>query len=122
MTIAELSHDQKLALVALMEAVALADGEIGEGEQREIAAVADVLGEDAYRALLDEVDSKFASIDELKQYLAGITDPAARETVFGLVWAEAAADPTIVHGESDLLQWLSQAWGIEPVSPAGEDA
>ncbi len=122
MTIGELSHDQKLALVALMEAVALADGEVGEGEQKEIAAVADALGEEAYRALLDEVDSKFASIDSLKQYLTGITCPEARETVFGLVWGEAVADPTIVHEESELMQWLAQAWGIEPASPAAEDA
>jgi len=113
MTISDLSHKQRIALVALMEAVAMADGSVTEGESSRIGAVAEALGDDEYRRLLNEADERFEDLDHLKQFLETIADRNARELIFGTIWEEAVADPTIVHRESELLQWLSGAWGVD---------
>ena len=112
MTIANLSHDQKLGLVALLEAVAMANREISEGEQKEIAMVATALGDEEYRKLIGEVETRFDGLDSLKEFLKTIEDKPARDLIFGTVWEESTADPLIKETESDLLDWLAKTWDI----------
>ena len=114
MTLSELSYEQKIALVALMKAVAMANAKVSDGEARGIAGVADALGDETYRTLLDEAESRFESVDALKEFLGKITDTAARELIYGTVWDESMADPDIQHSESELLQWLAKSWEIAP--------
>lgn len=115
MNVKELSHDQKLALTALMKAVALSNGAITEGAQREIAEVAKELGDEDYRAILSEADRKFRDLKELKNFLVQIREQEARELIFGLVWEESVADPDIRHEETELLSWLAEQWRIQLV-------
>ncbi|MFC1498379.1 TerB family tellurite resistance protein [Verrucomicrobiota bacterium] len=113
MSLATLSHEQQIALTALMKAIAMANGVISEGEARGIARVAKELGDEVYRSLLDEADKRFKDIDELKRFLSGIEDTSARNLIYGTVWEESVADPDIKHIESDLLNWLKTTWNIQ---------
>ena len=114
MTLLELSSDQKLALVALLKTVAMANATVSEGEAQRIAGIANALGDEDYRALLDEAETRFENLDALKDHLSTITDIDARELIFGTVWDESMADADIQHSESELLQWLAKTWEIQP--------
>jgi hypothetical protein len=112
MTLLQLDHEQKLALVALMELFALADGSVSESEESQINQVADTLGDDAYRELLDEAESRFADIDMLKGLLLTIKERGARELIYGMVMEEVMSSPSPVQSP-DLLDWLKDEWDIE---------
>ncbi len=113
MSFTTLTHDQQLALIALMEAIAMANGTISEGERRGIDKVATDLGDEVYRTLLDEVDSRFESVDELKAFLKEIKEKEAQELIYGTVWEESVADPDIKQNEAELVNWLQAEWQIE---------
>jgi hypothetical protein len=66
-----------------------------------------------YRAVLEEVDNRFADLDALKAYLEGIDDQGSRELIYGTVWQEAVATPSVSHDESELLAWLASTWEIQ---------
>lgn len=72
MTLDGLSHDEKLVLVALVEAVAMSNGIVSEGEIRGIGKIVEEIGEDDYRKLMDEADTKFDNLDDLKGSLSSI--------------------------------------------------
>ena len=112
MEITDLSHEERLALVAALEAVTLSDGEVSDPEQREIGLIAGQLGDETYRALLDEADPKFPGIEELKRYLEGIQGQQARELIYGMLLEETLAQPAADHARSEFLAWLGQAWNI----------
>ena len=112
MTISDFSHEQKLALVGLMEAVVMANVTVTEGEQQQIGKVADALGDEQYRLLLEEVEKRFTDMDSLKLFLETVQDTDARELIFGTVWEDAMADPAMTELESDLLNWLAETWHI----------
>jgi hypothetical protein len=56
MELRDLNPDEKIALAALLEFVVLASGHVTENEEREIDAIVDEIGEDAYRQAVEEVD------------------------------------------------------------------
>lgn len=111
MDLKELTHDEKLALVALVEVVVASDTEVSEDEQRHIALLADAFGDEAYPALVDEVDERFADEEALKAFLTGISRQDARELIYGTVLDSALPDLIDRH-ESSLLGWLATEWGI----------
>jgi len=113
MTLSDLTHEQQVALVALMQAVTLADGIVSEDQVKGITAVTDEIGEEAFRALLEEAHTRLEDIDELKTFLGRIEGEEARQLIYGTVWEESMADPNIQHAESELLLWLARTWGIE---------
>ena len=116
MELADLSHDQKIALVALMEAVAMSDTDVTEAEQREIGEVARALGDQEYRSLMEEADERFADLDSLKVFLQAVEDQEARELIYGTVWEEAIANPVLNPIESVLLDWLAREWDLQKPS------
>jgi hypothetical protein len=113
MSFKNLDHDQQLALVALMTGVAMANEEISEGEIKCIEKVANELGDETYRSLIDEAAKHFANADDLKNFLKGIEDKSVQELIYGTVWEESMADPDIKHNESELLDWLKTIWNIQ---------
>lgn len=56
MELHDLNADERIALAALIEFVVMASGHVTEDEEREIQAVVDEIGEDAYRQAVEEVD------------------------------------------------------------------
>ena len=113
MELNELSHEQQLALVALVEEMASVDRMVTEEEGKEIGGIAEALGDDAYRALLDESERRFANEDQLRAVLAGITDQQVRETIYETALEVADAEPPVGSVRSDLLDWLAKTWNIE---------
>jgi uncharacterized tellurite resistance protein B-like protein len=113
MSIASLTEDQQIALVALFKTVAMADGEVSGGETTQIDKIAVALGNETYRRLLDQAESRFRGVEDLKRFLATIDDDAARNLIYGTVWEESMADPAREASESELLDWLAATWNIK---------
>jgi hypothetical protein len=123
MELADLNKDEQLALTGLLEYVVLASGHVTADEQNEIDAIVEALGEDKYRAAVEEVDSRFPDEASLRTFLGTIERQDAREIIYGTV-IEAALTDTVEGRESALLEWLADAWKIEvtyETPPASEE-
>ena len=112
MTISDLSHEQKLALVALLELFTMADGVVYENELKEINVVANALGDEEYRSLLEEAESHFSDVEMLKASLETIKEREAQELIFGLLLEDVMSAPGIPRS-SAMLDWLKDTWKIE---------
>lgn len=111
MELSDLTHDERLALVALMENVVGSDAAVSEDEEARIADIAGVFGDEAYRVLATEADERFADEPQLKTFLAALIRPEARELIYGTVLDAALANGVDQH-ESSLLGWLASTWNI----------
>ncbi len=125
MELADLNKDEQIALAGLLEFVVMASGHVTEDEQAEIDAIVDALGEDKYRAAVEEVDRRFEDEQQLRTVLSKIERQDAREVIYGTVM-EAAITDTVEGRESALLDWLATEWKIEVSydesgGPAGEE-
>jgi hypothetical protein len=112
MNINELNHDERLALVALLKAVILAEQRVPIEEREELQCIVEELGEEPYQSLLSEVDERFSSEDDVRQCLAKISRQDARELIYGTIM-EMALSASIDRGESEVLGWLADAWKIK---------
>lgn len=112
MDASELNEKERIAVLALLQRVVSADGRVTDGEADEIAELVDAFGEDSYRAAFEEASRRFTDEQSLKTFLATIDRPEARELIMGLM-LEAAIPGAVEGHESALLDWLSDAWGIE---------
>ena len=112
MEIAELSHEQRMALVALVETMAVVDGEVSEEEEQEIGGIAEALGDETYRRLLDEAGRRFPDERRLRAFLPSITDPEARDLIYEKVVEAAQAEPPVGSERAALLEWLARTWDI----------
>ena len=121
MELSDLTHDQHLAMVALAEAVAISDGTVSDAEGREIGRIASALGEDAYRRLLDEAETRLSDRKDLEAFLETIKGQEARELIYGTALEEAMSEPSADHGAAQLLEWLAGAWGIRVELEPGTD-
>jgi hypothetical protein len=111
MELRDLNHEERLSLVALLQEVVGADSSASEAEANAIDRVVQALGEDEYRRLVDEVDSRFTDEGSFKAFLAGIDRQDARELIYGTVLETATAD-TISTSESEILDWLARTWNV----------
>ena len=112
MTLTELSHEQKLALVALLELFTMADGTVSDGEAAKINQIAEALGDAEYRALLDESEEQFADVEMLKEALQAIHEQGARELIYGLAMEEVMNSPSTTPCP-EILGWLRSEWDIQ---------
>lgn len=111
MTINELSRDEKLALVALTEVAVISDRDITDKEVAQVENIVDELGEDLFQELAEEAESRFAERTDLKTFLATITNPDARELIYGTVLNENLAN-TIPHEQAEFMDWLGAIWDL----------
>lgn len=112
MNIAELNVDERLALVALLKAVILAESRVPIEEVEELQDIVAELGEDTYQSLLTEVDERFSSEDDVRKFLLKISRQDARELIYGTIMEMALTD-SVDRGESEVLDWLADAWKID---------
>jgi uncharacterized tellurite resistance protein B-like protein len=122
MDLTQLTAEERIALVALLEFVIESDGRVSEDEADRIDAVVAAIGEDAYRTAAAEVDRRFEDEDGLRAFLPSITRPEARELIYGVI-LEAAISDAVNARESELLEWLADVWQIasqidEPEPPS----
>ena len=112
MSISELNADERLALVALLKLVVLADRRVSEEETDEIQEVVETLGGDPYQKALDTVENRFTDEKKLKEFLSTITNQDARDEIYGLILV-AASNEALQGEEPELLGWLAKAWNIQ---------
>jgi hypothetical protein len=111
MELRDLSHEERLALVALLEVVLESDRAVSDGEVADIDRVVGELGRDEYQRLVLEVDRRFPTEDELKAFLPSITRQDARELIFGTV-LDTAIEDSLDPRESEFLDWLATLWNV----------
>jgi uncharacterized tellurite resistance protein B-like protein len=110
--LADLNAQERVALLALLQKVVGADGRVSEEEQDEIAELVEAFGEDGYRQAFEEAGRRFGNIEALKSFLREVGRPEARELIMGML-LEAAIPGAVEGHESELIDWLSDTWGIE---------
>jgi hypothetical protein len=112
MELPDLTHDERLALVALLEWILKSNVRSTEDEYARIEGVVDALGEDAYQALADEVGTHFANDADLRTFLPSIARQEARELIVATVMDVAMADAVDTR-ESEMLEWLADLWQVD---------
>lgn len=120
MELRDLNHDEQLALLGLVQFIGESNHEVTDEESETIADVVQAIGVAHYRKVAGEADERFADEAALREFLVNVARPEARELIYGTALEVALAD-TMGHGESELLDWLANAWNIE-VSVADDDS
>jgi hypothetical protein len=120
MELKDLTLDERVALVALIELVTEADAVIAEDEASAIDAVVEALGEEAYSEAADAVDERFDDQMQLREYLPTITRRTAQHLIYGTV-LEAAMVNSVDPREGELLDWLAETWDITERLKAPEE-
>jgi hypothetical protein len=111
MEVTDLTHDERFALVALLELVVESDRTVSEDEVAELGRVASVLGAEEYDRLADEANQRFTDEDALKAFVLCVRRQDARELIYGQV-LEAAVENGVDKLEAELLDWLAKTWGV----------
>src|SRR4051794_38599663 len=111
MELNELTADERIALIALLEMVVAADREVTYEELAQIKRVMHALGDRAYREAVEAADARFDSDDAALEFIAAIERPEARELIY-----ESALEAAVAHGvaghESEFLTRLQKHWRL----------
>lgn len=118
MELNDLTAEEHIALVALLELVIESNARVSEAEADRIDAVVEAIGEDAYRRAAAEVDRRFHDEQDVRTFVSTITRQEAREIIYGTLFEAAITDAVDSH-ESALIEWLADAWEIKPQAGEG---
>jgi hypothetical protein len=111
MELRERDHDERLALVALLELVLESDRRTVDGEVAELDKVIDALGREEWQQLIAEVDRRFPTEVELQAFLPSIVRQDARDLIYGTA-LDTAIEDAVDMFESQLLDWLAKLWNV----------
>jgi hypothetical protein len=121
MSVDDLSHDERLALVALTELAVISEHNITDNEVAKVDEIVEALGEASFQDLAEEAERRFADRETLKVFLKSITRQEARETIYGTVLSETLAD-TIPHEQAEFMGWLGAEWNVPITLEGGTNA
>jgi hypothetical protein len=107
----ELTRDELLALVGLLERVVAADSDISDDELEQLQTIIDRIGERTYADAVGELDRRYPNEEGLRALLGTVQRQEARESIWGTVF-EAAIPDSIHLRESPFLEWLAKEWGL----------
>jgi hypothetical protein len=113
MKLTDLDDDERLALVALMRGIVLADGDVSDGEAKILPGLAEAIGKQAYHETFDLVGQRFSDEEGLKKFLLEIKRQEARELIYRTLAGLASVDG-VSPTERYHLKWLEGAWGVKP--------
>lgn len=111
MELSDLTRDERVALVALLNLVVESDAMVSDDELTEVQRVVAAVGEAAYAEAVGEADARFHDEAELKAFLPSITRQDARELIYGTV-LQAALPDAMGTLESTMLEWLAKEWRV----------
>src|SRR5262245_57154548 len=111
MEITDLTHDERLAMVALLGLVVQSGRRIAEDAGVRLGRTAPGLGADGYDRLADEANRRFTDEDVLKAFLLSIDRQEARELIYGQV-LDTAVENGVDTLEAELLDWLAKTWHV----------
>jgi uncharacterized tellurite resistance protein B-like protein len=111
MELNELTADERIALVALLELVVAADGDVSYEELAQIKRVMHAVGDRAYREAVKAADERFESDDVALAFITAVERPEARALIY-----ETAIEAAVAHGvagrESELLTQIQKRWRV----------
>jgi hypothetical protein len=111
MELADLQHDERLALIALVKSVVAANARATAEESAAVRSIAAAFGPATYRALADESAERIADEESLRAALKGVARQDARDLIYGTALEAATADVPD-DDESSFLGWLRRTWRI----------
>jgi uncharacterized tellurite resistance protein B-like protein len=111
MKLSDLDADETLALVALMKAIVLTDGNVSAAEAEALPALIEEIGEDRYRRSYTVAAERLADDVSLKAFLGEIRRPEARRLILDTI-AGLAREDGVSEGERALLAWVSSTWKV----------
>jgi uncharacterized membrane protein YebE (DUF533 family) len=117
----DLDPEERTALVALVEYMVEANGNVTDEEAERIDSIVQAFGADVYRTTVQEVTDRFPDELSLRAFLTTISREQARETIYGTTLSVAVCD-AMRPEERDLLFWLAQEWGIRTIFETPEGA
>ncbi len=109
MDLVELTSEERIVLVALLELVVGSDGRVTEHERAQIERIAAAVGNADYRAAALEADRRFHDEEDLKMFVPAVARPAARELILETLLEAALPDAVDSRGAA-VLSWLQEAW------------
>jgi len=112
MQLSELTSEEQIVLVAILELTVASDANVSDEEQAHLQRVVSAIGPQAYRRASAEADRRFRDEEQLRMYVPVIARPAARELILETV-IEAALPGGVDAHESSLVQWLADTWGLK---------
>jgi hypothetical protein len=113
MEIADLTQDERVALVGLMKLLVMSDGNVSDEELEHVEDMIDVFGDEEYEAVLETFEERFEGKgDVFRDFLKSVKRQEARELIFGTV-LDAAGAEAVEPGEASLLDWLQREWGVK---------
>jgi uncharacterized tellurite resistance protein B-like protein len=108
----DLTLEERIALVALLDLVVAADRDHTDDEAEAVRALIARVGEESYQEAVDAHDERFGDDDgDLRAFLESLGRQEARETIYEAV-LEVAMPDAIGPSEAELLDWLAKAWGV----------
>ena len=113
MELKDLEQHERVVLAVLLRLAVMSDGTVSDDEAVDIDIIAEAWGIEAYRQLLAESQETVRDMQQLKEKAARVERPEARELIFGTIYEVAATD-AITNLEGELLDALSEMWGIQP--------
>lgn len=113
MELKDLNAAERVALVALVHRCVLSDNSLSVTENEDLGLLASAMGEDSYQAVAEVANSHIQNLDKLREVLDAVTNPEARELIYGTLM-EIAIDETVGPGESELLDLVGEVWGLRP--------
>lgn len=108
----DLTQEERLALVALLELVVGADRYVTDPEATHLRSIIGAVGEKEYQAAAEEADRRFEDVEELRRFLPTIERQEVRELIYETVLEAALADVPL-RPETEILDWLAGVWNIE---------
>jgi uncharacterized tellurite resistance protein B-like protein len=117
MSVAQLSEDEQVVLLALVGLVARSDGSVSEPEMSALQQLRQAIGPERFERVRDAA----AALEDDAAILKAaerVARPDARALIFDAI-LEMAAPDTIAESEAEVLEHLAESWGLE--SPFTED-
>jgi len=108
-TFDELTEIERIALAGLVRLMVRMDGEFSPQEVKAVSSLAREVGATSFWSLMNEVQT--LEMDELAQVIGEVKRDEVRDWMYGVLVGLAAVDG-LDESESELLDWLMEAWSM----------
>lgn len=112
MKLKDMTAAERMALGTLVRRLLGMDGEFSAEEAAKLEKAAERLGKEEFWQTIEDAGQQDLSDNALKARAKAVDRQDVQETIYRNLFAIATAG-TIVAQEDSLLDWLSEAWGLE---------
>lgn len=107
----DLTPEERLVLVALLELIIRADKNYTVEEAAEVERISVALGPGVYKAAVDEARLRLSTLGAVRGPALAVKRPEARELILTAVQDMAVVDE-VVEEEIQIVDWLATLWGF----------